>query len=138
MKFVDYQNKEIPVEWISVKEILTKWSCCDKIGIKDKNMRPIERVLEYKKGDTDFQYYLDLLNKEGFTQPLCYRNFRGHKKQMDGHHRLKAAITLGYKYIPYINGQGEVFLYRFGEWHNPNNQPLIHPENPPIKEEITL
>lgn len=48
--------------------------------------------------------------------------------QGDGHHRLAAAIDLGYKMIPYINCQTP-FLRHSGTWHNPHNDRLLHPDN---------
>lgn len=131
MRFVT-EDCESFIQWISVEEILSSWKSVDTSCMRNraeykrtKNSRPIGKVLAAKRKDSSYEDTKQLIMENGFTQPLCFH--KACKKQMDGHHRLAAAIELGYKYIPYIDGKGRIFLpYEYSK----RNERLLHPENP--------
>lgn len=135
MFVTDYGNKELPVIWVSVEEILRSWVSVDTNCMKERDdfkaarsRRSLIKVLAAKRNDRKYESIKDNIRRHGFNQPLCCHKSR--KRQMDGHHRLAAAIDLGYKYIPYIDGKGYVFLNGLGTWKSPIDERLLHPENP--------
>lgn len=114
------------IKWVSVKS-LSEWGSVDSKDNKLK--RQLLPVLDEKGEDYEYSFALEFLKREGFTEPLVCIKKGGFKSHGDGHHRLAAAIDLGYKYIPYIfTKDEEVFIEDVGKWENEGT--LIHPENP--------
>lgn len=110
------------IHWVPIKEILG-WKSVDYGEYQQISqvLRNIEAEQAYYKAALTF------LAAEGFTEPLMCLTRHGQKYQADGHHRLAAAITLGYKYIPYFMSLNEWFVGEFTNW---TPKQLIHPDNP--------
>jgi hypothetical protein len=123
--YAKYFRNELPIQWFSVEDILSNWKSVDCVVCEVKTL---SEVLDVARKESNYNSVKNSLKKKGFIKPLCF-NAR-EKMHMDGHHRLAAAIDLGFKWIPYIDSIDEVFLKDIGIWRNPNNEPLLHPENP--------
>lgn len=123
----DNQTKRYrKIKWVSVKS-LAEWGSVDSTDNKLK--RQLLPVLEKKRKDPEYHSILRFLKQEGFTEPLVCIKERGIKSHGDGHHRLAAAIELGYKFIPYVFTKDyETFIEDVGEWKFEGT--LIHPKNP--------
>jgi hypothetical protein len=119
------------VEWIAVETIIKGgWCSVDSSAI---NQRPVKKLtlkewrslLRYKRKDECYEYSYNKLKTEGFRMALCYSvgEYGGEEIFLheNGHHRLAAAIALGYKYIPYIRGT-YLTLANF------NEEELIYPQ----------
>lgn len=59
-------------------------------------------VLNTKREDDHYKDVLDALKKKGFSRPLTveYKRHSGGQQLSDGHHRLAAAIDLGFTHVP--------------------------------------
>jgi hypothetical protein len=60
---------------------------------------PVLPVLEDKRYDEHFEELCRVLKAEGFTKPI--RIHPEHKRVTDGHHRIAAAMDLGWKFVPF-------------------------------------
>lgn len=75
----------------------------DDAGIPRSNIAARwEWVLNTKREDEHYEDLKDTLSKKGFTRPLTasYKHFDGGQHLGDGHHRLAAAIDLGFTHVP--------------------------------------
>lgn len=59
----------------------------------------VREVLEDKRCDEQYPHVLRSLRTGGFTKGI--RIHPEHKRVTDGHHRIAAAIDLGYRFVPY-------------------------------------
>lgn len=59
-----------------------------------------DQVLERKRYDDHFDELLDVIEEDGFTQPLTAYERNGQLILCDGHHRLAAALDLGLRTVP--------------------------------------
>ena len=91
------------IEFYSPDEILSSWGSWDS-GIMDRalSLSEWDILLSHKRSHKSFIKTFDRLSFYGFLCPLSYVNDNGLKSHGDGHHRLAAAIDLGYKTIPYL------------------------------------
>jgi hypothetical protein len=131
MEFVpnkDYEEAfiECDVEWFFVDQMLDQWGSVDCLfGLRNR--------LDVVRQDRGYHDAKEFLAREGFTEPLAYMvdDYPGRERfmQCNGHHRLAAAIDLGYRFIPYINVQGEIFIQDVGTWCNPEGDRLLHMAN---------
>lgn len=79
-----------------IQEIMDNWHSGD-------GCRPgfWEGTLHWKRSDFWYRDVVASLREHGFTRPLtCRRDRDGAIRFCDGHHRLAAAIELGYKTVP--------------------------------------
>jgi hypothetical protein len=93
--------------WVTPKEIIQKWGSFDFDCADDFTW---DEYLGYREQDPQFECVKESIRKYGFKQPLTFTKERQEvdgklvlrKVHGDGHHRLCAAIQLGYKRIPYL------------------------------------
>jgi hypothetical protein len=119
------------VEWIAVDTIIKGgWGSIDSFVIGERPAKKLtlkewRSLLRYKRKDECYEYSYNKLKTEGFRMALCYSigEYDGEEIFLheNGHHRLAAAIALGYKYIPYIRGN---------YFANFNGEELIYPQQP--------
>ena len=110
---------------ISVDEILETWGSVEEYDfdedeeeyIFDENQNPIylynslgnpldrkrwQEKLNIKRQHLCYSEILYNIQHNGFLMPLCYSVVDNIKIHGDGHHRLAAAIELGYTKLPYL------------------------------------
>lgn len=131
-------------QWVSIDTVLT-WSSVDycyiknklpediKAQVKNKTMSEVQAVLSLCNQDPQYQDVLESINTYGLRKCLCRD---GDMCQADGHHRLLAAIELGYKWLPYLYSDepaGDSWSFRLS--HSRSKIAALkkiykHPENP--------
>ena len=124
------------IHWISITEILSTWGSCDS-EIAGENYPENKMLtesewqvlLDYKRKEQEYKKLYEIIQKEGFNQPLVFCSNWGRTLHLDGHHRLAVAIDLGYKYIPYIKRSKvkDIWVKCYEDFSHFN---FTHPENP--------
>jgi hypothetical protein len=96
------------IEFIHIDEIFNAWASCDSSCIYVDNTKPLtniqwQKLLARKRSHKRYAKVLKFIKDHGFNMPLSYLYASDDVKvHCDGHHRLAAAIELGYVYIPYL------------------------------------
>ena len=98
------------IEWISIQDILTNgWASCDsnEININARIAIPLqveewEKLLAVKRKDSKYKRLLAKIKQFGLLVPGNYYIEKGIYVHGNGHHRLAAAIDLGWDRLPYI------------------------------------
>ena len=87
----------------SITEILEGWTSCDGAG----KWRNWDQALASKRRDRHYPKVVESIQKYGFVRPVTaatpHDYVKGGYEELqygDGHHRLAAAIDLGYTHIP--------------------------------------
>jgi len=125
------------IEWVEIQEILTSWLSCDSTEIlsnqspKQKKRKWSELIKDVRLDDSYEEVKL-FIDDEGFWIPLEYRKENGYNLFTNGHHRLAAAIELGYKYVPMIIIDDNHCYFNIRSFIDADIEltRLIHPENP--------
>lgn len=114
-----------------ISEIINNWYSCD--GAKPGDW---ERLLSEKRQDRQYPDVVESIRKNGFVRPLThyyeeqwdyndkqeYTMLGTHSKFGDGHHRLAAAIDLGYAAIPVMHRESSAIADDSGSWRG--NMPV--------------
>ena len=61
------------------------------------NLKPTESISMSKK---DFRDFIQDIKTEGIKEPIYYVKYNGEKYVVNGHHRLRAAKSLGLRNVP--------------------------------------
>jgi hypothetical protein len=111
------------IVWVAIESILKDWWSVDGDG---EGCLPY--VVERKRYDRSYEKTKKAIAKRGFLEPLVIATNYSEKTHGNGHHRLAAAIELGYKYIPYVKLR-RIFLDDDSPWKH-HKHTIYHPENP--------
>lgn len=100
------------------------WSITALLQLKtsDSNKRSLPQEIQFKKEqnkDNRYNKIKDKIAKDGFCSYLAISD----GKLVNGHHRLAAAIDLGYDYLPVVNGPRQV-VWKYSRDHK-SETPLI-------------
>ena len=98
------------IEWISIQDILTNgWASCDSKAINIDSSKCIalhedewNKLLDVKRADRKYKSLLKKITECGLLVPCNYYIECGMYVHGNGHHRLAAAIDLGWERLPYI------------------------------------
>jgi len=109
------------IEWISIEDITENgWGSVDskEIDIDFQryimlNEREWKQLLDLKREDKKYPKLLASVKANGLLVPGNYIIHEGMYFHGNGHHRLAAAIDLGFKRLPYIQVPGPRQL----AWH---------------------
>ena len=138
------------IEWFTPDEIFSSWWSIDfgPFGRKVTEWKDFVKII---KKDPQYKAVKESILKYGFRRPLfyCYEGIKEEDgftdviSHGDGHHRMVAAIELGYKWLPYIEeshtskdswnfrrkDQGEIKKITTVYLHDENPLPKYLPKN---------
>ena len=98
------------MRWVKVETILNTWKSTDATIDSREDW---DHLLARKRRDHGYKDIKKSIQKYGFCRPSDYLTRSHYWSQgktpthHEGHHRLAAAIDLGYKYVPYIARGGK-------------------------------
>lgn len=108
-----YGDREVflyPIEDVLSLFSSVEWrAIANDQGVDDEDdlyYSPVGEFLYYFRGDERYHEALDFL-RDGFRQPLI--SVINYPRLADGHHRLAAAVDLGYSVIPVMFGTNDTY-----------------------------
>ncbi len=86
---------KIPFEWVSVEHLLN----IDSVDF-DEGLRT-ERNRRQKRDDWHYPGLVESIREDGFHDPVFLHRYDGLPDELgNGHHRVLAALDLGYTHVP--------------------------------------
>ena len=107
-------NQQVNLEdviWFPIEEILT-WASIDENSVS-MSRKDWDLLLESKRKDSNYPKVFEFIKREGFRMPLQVEIYNGKYCHENGHHRLAAAIELGYSHIPYVINKDWLYFRDF-------------------------